>query len=213
MVEPNFQVDLSAFNAGLAKLLSATNKSTSKALSVGAFGTIAKAQRRAPVRFGALLNSARVDPVQMDTVRFGFNLSYADVMDRGWRVSVIKPKRAKVLVIPISRRAARQGSLTGDVLKLRRSTGGKLAVKAGRKRVQTRNPITSTPTSVAGKTKRRSLTGKEDFIFALSVVPRKAQKGSRRGPNYYFSGTLRDVIADGTLLKTIGQSIKGDLGT
>lgn len=98
--------------AGLEQAFS--GREMASAVGILAERMTATARLRAPFRFGQLRDSDFADPVQIlgrakFRARFGFAANHAKIMDTGWDVSEIRPRTAKALFIPLSRRAARQG--------------------------------------------------------------------------------------------------------
>jgi len=145
-----------------------TRTTTDKLLHFGATMIVTESKLKAPVDFGELRDSEKVIRKRIDKKRgmyiFGFNRVYAEVMDRGFRERIIRPKKAKALYIPITRLGKRTGPQKGSRrgLSQSRNSGG----------------------AVAGR----------DFIFAKSVkAPKMKSYGSKRGPNRYFSGTIRKM--------------------
>lgn len=154
---------------------------------------MAEAKRRAPYRFGELRESDFIRPRQgfgrSLSVTMGFAAQHAAVMDQGWQVEVIRPVRARALFIPLSRRASRLSSASGGRL-------GQLL-----------------------KTRGSALKRGVDFVFAQSVRPPKPVKGRRKGPNYYFSGTIQDFASGSPsralkgLAQGVTDTIAGSRGT
>lgn len=185
------------FTRGVKKLLEQFDSShVARAGEVATEAILAESQRKAPFRFGQLRNSANSERRRLTTpgafLRFGFTVKYAAVMDQGWKVRRIVPKRAKGLFIPLTRRAARMGP--------RKRTAAVTASQ--RTPLRRRGP--------QARASRKKTTGK-DFIIVPSVKPPKARYGRKKGPNRYFSGTLQRKTKDGTMLRTMGRVLERGL--
>lgn len=175
-----------------------------------------KAAIRSPKLFGELQNSLEIENVVNNTVRFGFNKSYAEVMDSGWKTPIIKPKKAKALFIPLTRKGARQGPLKGDLRKLRNSTGNPKKRRTKGKATKKSSVVSSAKRSTVSKrkaaSKKKSRSGNEDFIFVKKVKTKKAVFGRRSGPNKYFSGTIKEMSQTGEIAQGIANYIKKRIG-
>ena len=99
------------------------------------------------------------------------------MMDIGFRKKVIRPIRAKKLFIPISRRAHRIGPTRGAIRGL------------------------------VATTTRGGLQYGTDFVLVSSVRTPTARRGSRKGPNFYFTSANEDAISSGRITKVIGASL------
>jgi len=133
----------------------------------GAESIIAEAILKVPVDMGELQQSTDIQRLSKGVYRFGFFKSYAKVMDQGFNKKIIKPVKAKALFIPITRRGKRSGPARGGIRRL-----GASRASGG---------------AIAGK----------DFIFRKSMkAPRMKAYGSRRGPNRYFSGTVKKMTSN-----------------
>lgn len=183
------------------------NLAMKKRIPLALFATASEINRRAgkiaPRFLGELKGSSEVERPTPKYVRFGFNKKYAEIMDRGWRVSVIRPRKAKALFIPLTRRAARIGPIKTGVR----------SIKQGRKPRKKRVSVGGLRRAIQGKfiTKAKQQTNAE-FIFRMKVKTRKAVKGSRTGPNYYFSGTIRDMSSKGEIARLLAKYIEKGLG-
>lgn len=188
-------------------------------LTKGAYFVLSKASRKAPVSgvgSPGLAGSQLVSAPQGNSVRFGFDRPYAEIMDRGWKTPTIRPRKAKALFIPITARGARRGPLRGDLLRLRKAdgksgmVGGKSAKRlASRRRggVGVKGAIKPTSKSKTKKTSLKRKRSNPDFIFVKSVKTKKPVKGRRSGPNFYFSSTISEVRKSGELDKLMGITL------
>lgn len=167
--------------------LTATRTTTDDLLKFTALYILTEAQLRAPVNFGELRGSEFIQPESVSpsggVYRFGFSKSYAWVMDKGFEKKVIRAKPGKALYIPITRRGARSGALSGGLRALsgsRRSGGAVLD---------------------------------RDFVLRKSMkTPPLRPYGNPRGPNQYFSGTIQRLAGDPTkLLRKIGEAWMGQM--
>jgi hypothetical protein len=199
-----------------------------------AYFVLRKAAIRAPRRFNSpgLKGSFAVERGRRrNEVNFGFNTSYAEIMDRGWRTPIIRPKRAKALFIPLTRRGARRGPLKGQSRVLWQNKQKQQKLQAAQKTQQSRLLRQAQAASGGGagvgglgggkanksnansaKKRRRKRKGNPDFIFRMSVKTRKVVRGAKIGPNRYFSGTIKDMKKDGSLERAIARQVRKALG-
>lgn len=157
--------------------------SADRILKFAAEDLINKAQLKAPVNFGDLQRSQFLKKSinakgDRNGYRIGFNKNYAKQMDTGFDTKIIKPKKAKALYIPITRRGARTGPTSGGIRRLSQSRG------QGGPQVN------------------------RDFVFRKSMkAPRVKTYGSQRGPNRFFSGTIERVQRNPKdYLDTLGET-------
>lgn len=174
---------------------------------VAAEAIMGEARRKAPFRFGELRDSDVVEVQNRGGRRgeggkeviFGFNKSYAAVMDRGWRVPYIEPVRASGLWIPLTRRAARRGP---------QKRGGNVRRKTRRNRGGNSRASTSNPKVRGigrGRGGGRQAGRRQDFIIVPRVKTRKARPGSKTGPNFYFTNTVNKHLRSGRTIANMGK--------
>lgn len=161
------------------------------ALSAIALEFLAKTKQLAPVGdYGGhgLQGSGTMQKIK-NGFRVGYTAIYATVQDWPFRTNIvrIRPRRAKILYIPLTKRAANKpvgAKPTGLVL------GGIVRV-AG-----------PTPRSTGATGKRA------DYILAEEARIKVKPYGSERGPNKYFSETFKRYVPKtikrvGTLIPTL----------
>jgi len=89
---------------------------------------------------------------------------------------------------------------TGLKRPIRSRSGGKLFI-----------PLTERGARIGPRARRAAPKGRrrkqKDFVFAESVTLPKAKYGRRKGPNLYFTGTVRKMRADGSINKKFKASM------
>lgn len=168
--------------------MTATRTTTDNLLRFASEYILTAARIKAPVNYGELRDSELVQPVSVSedggVYRFGFSKNYAWVMDKGFKKSVIRAKPGKALYIPITRRGVRTGGLRrGGLRNLSESRNSGGAVLD------------------------------RDFVLRKSMrTPPLRPYGNPRGPNRYFSGTIRKLTRDKRkLLGDIGVAWMGQM--
>lgn len=193
-IRPAFTIDAKRVQKSIGVLQGQATQDDIKAgvLQAAEF-VISKAQKRAPTGFGRLKNTDFVERVternDSFSVELGFSAPYAAIQDLGWKTATIKPRKAKKLFIPLSRRARRVGPTKG-------------ATRA-----------------VVGGTGRGGLQVGKDFVFADKVKTPKAQEGGhvgadgeQKGPNFYFSGALKKSAKSGVILRIVNRVVRAGIG-
>lgn len=106
-----FKADTSKFNSDVNRMLAELKIAAPIATRFAAGRLVLDAKKRAPENIRELKGSGFTERPKGGgsnfSVGFGFKSSHARVMDTGFKVRFIRPRRAKALFIPKTKRAAR----------------------------------------------------------------------------------------------------------